>query len=576
MERLERARWCLLLALGLLTLRLAHLQLVRGGMYRQLAEQNRLRLVPEPAPRGLIVDRRGRIMATSQTLFRVAIVPQELQDLRQVLQAVSRVVHREVPALQRAYTQERGLAFVPATVVARVPKEAAIRLEEERWRLPGLLVKPETVRYYPLGASAAHVLGYLSQPTADELPLLKQYGVRPTQLIGRTGLERLLDHALQGRGGGVMVEVNHRARQVRVLGQRAPAPGAKVAVTLDSQLESLIEQLFAGQPGACVVLDPITGAVLAMVSVPGFAPEAFAAAENRMIRQWFSDPLTPMMNRASSGVYLPGSIMKLITAAAGLESGVITPETQIACPGFVTLGDRTIHCWNRDGHGPMTLRQAITQSCNVYFMQVARRLGRERLLAAQREAGFSRPTGWPLGEQAGHLPQRRITEGELALLGIGQGEILVTPLQAAVMVSLFANRGGLVTPWLVDTVDDRPVDRPGIRRHLRWNPATVEAIRLGMRGVVNDPAGTGHRAMSTLVTVSGKTGTAQTHVEGQTHGWFAGFCPVDEPRAAFAIVVEYGGSGGELPADVAKSICEYVSLPGALEAAAPAPQGAGS
>jgi penicillin-binding protein 2 len=219
-HRLHSLRIALFVAFAALVLRLLQLQVIQGGRYRALAEQNRLRLVPEQAPRGLIVDRRGRILATNQTMFRVAIVPQEVEDLRSVVAQVSTLVHRSPDALERAFSHERGLAFMPATIVSHVPKDVAIRLEEERWRLPGLLVKPETVRHYPLGSSAAHLLGYLNQPTPEEFPLLKQYGVRAKQLVGRDGLERLLDHALQGRSGGLLVEVNHRARLVRVVGRR--------------------------------------------------------------------------------------------------------------------------------------------------------------------------------------------------------------------------------------------------------------------------------------------------------------------------------------------------------------------
>jgi len=200
----------------------------------------------------------------------------------------------------------------------------------------------------------------------------------------------------------------------------------------------------------------------------------------------------------------------------------------------------------------------------VFFMQVARRLGAERLRAAQAQMGFSRRTGWPLEEQAGHLPQRRLSEGEVALLGMGQGEILVTPLQVAVMASAIANGGWLVEPWVVRTIADRPVSHRPPRHRLGWSAQTLAAIRTGMQAVVGDPSGTGHRAWSPTVSIAGKTGTAQTHLPGRTHGWFVGFCPVEQPRAALAIVAEYGGSGGELPAEIAKSICEYVSLPDTL------------
>jgi len=557
-ERLVRLRFVLALALSLLVVRLMHLQLIHGRAYRRLAEQNRLRLVHEPAPRGLIVDRQGRVLAANQTIFRVAVVPQETGDLASLLAGVSPITGRPVEALRSQYLKERSFAFVPATIVSYATKETALRLEEARWQWPGLLVKSETVRAYPRGTLAAHLLGYLSQPTAQALPRLKQYGVRPTQLIGRMGVERLADDALRGHSGGLMVEVDSRGKQVGLLGRRLPEAGGRVELTLDLELQSLIEETLGTQAGACVVLDPPTGAVLAMVSHPTFAPDAFVIPSGEVIRQLLNDRQAPLMNRAAVGAYQPGSIVKLVTAAAALQQNVITPRTSIVCPGFLTIGDRTFHCWNRDGHGPLTLRDALMQSCNVYFMTLGRRLGLARLRAAMEKIGFARRTGWPLEESPGHLPSRRLTEGEVAMLAMGQGELLVTATQAAVMAGVFANGGSVVTPWLVVSVDGRPGPHPMPRR-IGWSAATIEAVREGMEMVVRDPSGTGHRAFTDTVSIAGKTGTAQTHVPDSPHGWFVGYCPVESPRVAMAIVAEHGGSGGDLPAEMARTICEYVS-----------------
>lgn len=564
-HRLRGLRVGLWIAFTALAARLTHLQVLGGAAYRQLAEHNRLRLVPEAAPRGLVVDRNGQVLASNETVFRVALVPQELEEPAAVMNAVSAVVHVPVGALERQFQRERTLAFMPATVVPQVAKDVAIRLEEERWRLPGLVIRAEPVRAYPQGSTAAHLLGYLSQPTAEELPSLKPFGIRSRALVGRLGLEQLLDHALQGQSGGLVVEVNHRARQVRVVNRQAPVPGATVALTVDASLQALIEQAFGAQPGAAVVLDPATGEVLSLVSSPGFAPEAFVDADRTRVQALLEDSASPLLNRAVVGAYQPGSIMKLITASAALEQRLITPKTAISCPGFLTIGDRTIHCWYRSGHGPVDLEAALMQSCNVYFMQVGRKLGAPSLVAAMEGFGLSQRTGWPL-EQTGHLPRRRLSEGELALLAIGQGEILVTPLQAAVMVSVFANGGQLVQPWVVASIGGYPTGGRAASRRTRWAPQTLEAVRAGMLAVVRSPEGTGHRASSPLVRIAGKTGTAQTHVPGRTHGWFVGFCPVEHPRAAIAVVSEHGGSGGDLPAHIARLICEHLA---ASEQAAP-------
>ncbi|PIQ84804.1 MAG: penicillin-binding protein 2 [Candidatus Omnitrophica bacterium CG11_big_fil_rev_8_21_14_0_20_63_9] len=558
-DRLVRLQWVVLLALALLGLRLTYLQVIRGGHYRALAEQNRLRVIPEAAPRGLIVDRRGQALASNQTVFRVAVVPQEVENLEAVLAQVAQTAQRSPQALKREYERQRSRPFLPATIIPRVTKETAIQLEERRWQLSGVVVTAEAARRYPYGPVAAHLLGYLSEPTAEELPLLKRYGVRPKERVGRTGLEQLLDHALRGRPGGEVVEVDHQGKQVRIVGHRPSAIGADVALTIDAQLQSLVETLFAGQPGAAVVLQPDTGEVLVMASVPSFLPESFALSDNEAIERFFNDTGRPMVNRAADAEFQPGSILKLLTAVAALESRSATPQTVVQCPGGLTIGDRTIHCWNRDGHGPMSLREAIMQSCNVYFMQVGRRSGIGRLRSVWEQAGLGRRAGWPLEEDKGHVPQRRLTEGEVALVSIGQGEISVTPLQAAVMASAFANRGWIIDPVLVQTVAGRPLARRSGRRRLGWSPQTIEAIRLGMEAAVADPAGTAQRAASPRIRIAGKTGTAQTHVPGRTHGWFVGFCPVDRPRAAMAIVAELGGSGGDLPTHIAHSVCEYIA-----------------
>lgn len=557
-HRLHGFRLGLLLAFTALVLRCMHLQLLQGASYRHLADRNRLRLVPEPAPRGLIVDRRGRLLAGNETVFRVALVPQEVDDLSSVLARAATLVHRPVEELRRAYRRHESPAFLPATIVSRVPKDVAIRLEEERRRVPGLLVRAEPVRSYPLHTTAAHLLGYLSQPTAEELPILKHYGVRPKELVGRMGVERLLDHALRGRSGGLMVEVDHRGRQVDVISRRRPEAGARVVLTIDAELQALIEQQFRAHAGAAVVLEPKTGDVLAMVSLPAFPPGAFAASDAGTVERLLNDANAPLMNRAVVGVYQPGSIMKLVTAAAALEQRIISPTTTIDCPGSMKIGDRTIRCWYRDGHGPMTLNEALYQSCNVYFMTLGRALGAQRLRAAMEAMGFSRRTGWPMEEQGGHLPQRRLTEGEVALLAMGQGEVLVTVMQAAMMASGFANVGVVVEPRIVASIADRPVARPPLVRRLPWSVETIHIVRAGMESVVRHPAGTGHRALSERVRIAGKTGTAQTSVPGEPHAWFVGFCPVDQPRAAFALVAEHGGSGGDWPAELAKAICEYI------------------
>jgi len=563
-DRILVIRRFALVGCGVLALGLCHLQLLRGASYRQLAERNRLRVIPETAPRGLILDRAGAVVATNSVTFQVAVIPQELPRHQAgtpsaVFARLATLVARSAPELERAFERNRSVPFLPATVATRLPKATALRVEEERWNLPGVVVDTLTTRRTPFGPATAHLLGYVGQPSAEMFPALKPYGVRSSDLVGRAGLEEELDAYLRGRSGGSVVEVDHRARQVRVVGYRKPVPGVAAVLTIDAPLQALIAQAFGEQAGAAVVVDPRTGAILAMVSAPSFDPDWFATQQNAGIQSLLSDPRAPLMNRATMGTYPPGSTAKLVTALTALEDGVITPETRIHCPGYALIGDRKIRCWNRDGHGTLTLREALRESCNVYFMQVGRRVGLARLRAGLAAVGFGKRTGWPLEERAGALPSnRRFSEGEVALLAIGQSELSVTPLQAALMVGAIANGGWLMEPWVVQQVG-RQQRGPAHGASLGWSRAHVDAVRQGMLAVVNDPRGTGIQAHSDQVLIAGKTGTAQTFVPGQAHGWFVGFCPARDPIAAMAIVAEFGGSGGGLPAAMAKMICDSLA-----------------
>ncbi len=582
-NRIFQIRQWAIVGCVLLSVRLVQLQLVQGERYRQLSEQNRLRVLPEAAPRGLILDREGRELASNQTAFRVSAIPQELPKIRKgpggrqardrVFQRLGELVGIRADELEDTFDEHTTTPFLPAQLVSQVPKPVALRIEEEHLTLPGITVESVITRRYPMGSVAAHVLGYLSQPSPEQFPVLKQYGVRQQDLVGRSGLEAELDPYLRGQPGGELIEVDHRARQVRVVGAKQTLAGETVTLTIDAELQALIEHGFGLHPGAAVVLRPQTGEVLAMVSAPSFEPQAFAEQNSKMIRRLLEDPETPLMNRAVRGAYLPGSIIKPMTGMVALRNDVITPDTIIVCPGYVEFGDRKIHCWKRDGHGPVRLREALMGSCNVYFMEVARRLGQERLCAGFAAVGYGRKTGWLLGELAGHLPTRRLGEGEVAMLGIGQGEVLVTPIQAASIVSAIANGGWLPQPWVVQRIGDHEAGRPNLLS-LDWSPDHVAAIKAGMFAVVNDPQGTGIRAHSYKIKIAAKTGTAQTHVPGRTHGWVIGYCPADDPQLAFAIIAEFGGSGGDLPASIAKTVCEHLVAPVAADAQpanAPAP-----
>lgn len=557
-DTLVMLRRVILVGLAALMLRLVDLQIMRGGAFRKLSDHNRLRMIPQAAPRGLILDREGRRLATSATQYRVAVVPQDVTNRRATMKRLGPLVGVPAGELDWKFDEDRSLPFMPATLVSDVAKPVALRIEQARVSLPGVVIEQVVTRAYPLGAAAASVLGYIGPPDPDALPTLKHYGVTPQELVGRTGLERTLDAYLRGRPGGSLIEVNHVSRQVRVIGHRDPAAGQPVQLTLDAKLQTLLEQQFQqyDQPGAAVVLNPATGEVLAMVSYPSFDPGIFAAQDSGAIGRLFEESRSPLLNRATDGAYPPGSIMKPFVAMAALEHGVATGASIVHCPGFLQIGNRKFHCWNRDGHGPLAARDALRESCNVYFMEIGRRVGSERLRAALAGVGIGRRTGWIMAEQPGWLPARaRLMEGEVALLAIGQGEILITPLQAAVLAAAVANNGWVVEPWVVKSIGDKQVGRPNLHP-LHWSPAHLQVVREGMLAAVNHPQGTGSAARVEALRVAGKTGTAQTSQPDRNHAWFIGFCPAEKPSLAMGILAEFGGSGGLFPAGTAKIVCE--------------------
>lgn len=544
-----------------MVLNLARLQVVRGPAYQRLAEQNHLRLVPSSAPRGRILDRTGLALADNRAALQVVIVPQETNRLDATLAELGRLLDRPPESLRRAYQAGRTLPFAPVVVAADVPRETAMVIEERRQQLPGVFIQPQALRTYPEGAAAAHLVGYIGDIDARELESLEEYGYRRRDEVGKAGLERQYDAYLRGEPGGAMVEVDHRGRFVRLRGVREAAPGRDIHLTINAWLQRQASQLLGQARGACVILDPRSGEVLALASAPSFDPNVFLQNDPAPKRAVLAAEGSPMLQRAAAA-FTPGSIFKIVTAVAALESGHITPATSVVCRGALTLGRDAMGCWKKDGHGPEDLRLALTHSCNVYFGQAGLWTGPALLHAWATDFGLGRPTGIELpGEQAGNVPGpawwsgRRWFAGDTAHLAIGQGGLLITPLQIAVMLAAVANGGWIVRPHVVASIGDVRVAAPALRS-LPVAPQTWAVIREGLADVINAPDGTGRHARSMRIRIAGKTGTAQTSLPGRPHGWFAGYAPADDPQLVVVVVLEYGGSGGERPSDIARQLFE--------------------
>lgn len=547
-----------------LLLDLTYLQIIRGRYYYLFSEKNRVRLIPLNAVRGTIFDRTGIVLSEDRLSYEVCIIPQDAKDLQKTFSALNGLLNVPIERFKTLYKKNKGasLSFVPATVAYEIGKDNALAIEEQRHNLPGVTIQAVPKRRYPLGPLLSHTIGFLGEIDPEELKAKKTYGYTIKDLVGKTGIEKTFDAYLRGRRGGIQIEVNNIGQQVRVLGKKEPLKGEDITLTVDAQLQSYIAGLLENRRGAVVCLDPFTGEILALVSSPGFDP-------NR-VEEFLDRPGSPYLNRAIAGEYTPGSILKVVTAVCGLEEKKLIKTQRLLCSGSLPLGDSTFHCWKRDGHGEENLQSAIIHSCNTFFFKLGLIVGPERLSEWASRFGLGRATGIELpNESKGLNPSplwkktyfrgEKWFDGETANLAIGQGYSLITPLQAASMVSVIANGGWLIHPHLIKRIGNKEVSFRKAH-NIGSSKANISAIKESMVLVVEDVSGTGHTAKTETIKIAGKTGTAQTHISGHPHAWFIGFAPADNPKLAFCIFIEHGGSGGMLPAEMAKKLVEYYAI----------------
>ena len=582
------------LALGLtLVGRMYYLQVVEADRYRQLAEDNRISLRLIPPPRGRIVDRNGEPLAINQQNFRVLVVSEQAENLDATLDALSRILPLSDHERQRIHRDvKRHRRFVPVTVRENLTWEDMARIEVNAPDLPGVLIDEGLSRYYPHEEQAAHVLGYVASVSEKDLtgdPLLELPGFR----IGKQGIEKVHDLALRGTGGTSQVEVNAVGRVKRELKRQEGQPGAEVTLTLDMRLQRFAADRLGDESGAVVVMDVHTGEVLTMVSTPSFDPNAFnRGLSNGEWRDLINNPRHPLNNKAIAGQYAPGSTFKMVVALAALEAGVVTPSTRVYCSGHIELGNARFHCWKKTGHGSQNMVEAIMNSCDVYFYEVAKRVGINRIAAMARHLGLGEEQGIDLpGESGGLIPTKEWKktklkepwqQGETLIAGIGQGYVLATPLQLAVMAARLANGGFAVQPFLTRdlSIEENAAVKEASVGTLGLNQSNLDVVKAGMNAVMNVPGGTAYRARLRLpdVTMAGKTGTSQVRRismreretgvkkndelpwEERDHALFVAFAPVEAPRYAVAVVVEHGGSGSGTAAPIARDVMEQALM----------------
>ncbi len=553
-----------------------HLQVVRGREFRELAENNRTRTVPLAAPRGPLLDRNGHTLVENQPSFNVVLTPEHSDDLDRSIALLSHVLGISEGQIRERLARRPG-RYRPVVLKSGASFADVAALQARRLEVPEAGVEVVPVRSYPLAAAAAHALGRVGEVTERQLQMRDYADLEPGALVGQAGLEQQYNRRLMGHDGFRRVIVNSRGIEVAEAERQRPADGPSLTLTLDARLQAAMDRAFVGRSGSAVALDPATGDILAMTSIPAYDPNGFATGiEATAWTRLATDPDTPLMNRVIQGQYAPGSLFKVVMATAALEEGVVSASTRFFCPGQITLYDTVFHCNRPEGHGWVDVVHALEQSCNVFFYQVGVRLEIEAIARWARRMGLGAATGVDLPHEAAGLmpsPEWKLRTqkapwyaGETVSVAIGQGQVNVTPLQMARMAGVIASGGRLCQPHLVRAIGGVPVSiAPPVDLHLR--PTTLALVRQGLWSVVN-AAGTGWRARLRDVAVCGKTGSAQVVARARLqreggrsaatmflpHGWFLAFAPAEAPRIALAVLVEHGGSGGEAAAPVAREI----------------------
>jgi penicillin-binding protein 2 len=573
-----------LFGFAVVTVGLARLQIVQHEELKRLSNENRVRVEVLRAPRGTIYDRNGVLLADSAPSFNIVFRPFPTESTARVQEVRNPLWVSRVGSLLQTDTAEVRRAVELATksgksavLIRNAPFELWAGVEELREELPGIEVQPEPLRRYLHGTMAAHLLGYAGQINDQELEKRPDY--QRGDLIGRTGVERSFEDSLRGEDGAEFVVVDAAGRRVSRYGkepQRRPKAGHDLTLTLDIRVQRALEDVMSDVPrGAAVAIDPRDGGILGMVSRPAYDPNEFSVGLTRdRWRELSSGGAHPLMNRAIQGRYPPGSTYKIVTMLSALSAGLAEPETRLQpCPGHYMFGGRSFGCWKREGHGSLDFIGALQHSCDVYFYQIGPRLGLERLEATSRAFGLGKTTGIDLPQEAGGLvPSQKFYDrrlgkgvrlkGTMLNLAIGQGELLVTPIQLALLLAETSTHGKQIHPHVVRAVEGRPyapatAEAPVIQaRPESWN-AVNQALELVVE------AGTATSSRVPGVRVAGKTGTAQ-NPHGEDHALYACYAPADNPQIALAFVIENGGHGGSAAAPRAGRVLRGIFLPDSL------------
>ena len=556
--------------LAVIVIKLFMIQIIDYVKYKEYSLNNRIRLVNITPQRGNIYDRDKRLLADSRPSYNVTLIEEDIKDKEKTILFLEEILDIGRKYIEKKLGEYRYQPYTPVVIKRDISLETVASIEEDDLDYPGVVVERVPVRHYVYGSVGSTFLGYVGRISGIEYKSRKDKGYSVEDVIGRTGIEKEYEAFLRGRPGGMQVQVDSLGYRDKVLKTQPSVRGYDIYTTVDSDLQRDVEKTFKDiAAGVVIVMNPRNGNILAMASKPSFNPNVFSgSAAGEEISRLINNKSSPLLNRAVRGFYPPGSIFKLVVMLAFLERNGFSVSAAYTCNGEFPYGDTVFNCWNKEGHGQVSLLNAVKYSCNVYFFNEGLKCGVDSIINKAKSFGFGEKTGIDIsGELSPELPSRNWKkrkfgqswyEGDTVNLSIGQGYMLVTPIQTAVFLSAIANGGKIYRPRTVqyvaqhDTQDKIKEFLPFVRRDLLIRQKQLDIIKESMWKVVSERGGTGMAAAVEGFDVCGKTGTAE-YGKG-THAWFCGFAPRDNPEVVVVVLVEGGESGGKSAAPIAGEI----------------------
>jgi penicillin-binding protein 2 len=584
-EEFRKKSRILIVVIGLLfaaiLLGLFNMQILKRRQYEEQAASNRLRFMEIRAPRGRIMDRNRVILADNRPSYSIVVIPEDITDIKTIAPNLAKLLGSDPKEIEDKFTKALSKPFEAAYIARDIPFEKMARVEMELVNLPGISIEAESERDYVYSDLLSHTLGYLGEISDKELKDPDKANYRKGDLVGRSGVEAACEKDLRGIKGQIAFEVDAKGRKLRIVRERPPQKGKDIVLTIDSRLQAKARDALGDKTGAVVVMVPSTGEILAMASSPSFDPAIFLTPmTSAMWKEVVDNPKHPLENRALRGQYAPGSIFKVLISFAGLKEGVIKPEQTVFCSGKFSLGNRDFMCWKKTGHGNVNFLKGLGESCDIYFYTKGLELGIDRIARYAIDMGFGRKTGIELNDTTGIIPSREWKmkrfhkgwlHGETVNASIGQGYVMVTPIQVAKVMSAVVNGGKVMVPHILTSTPQK------VEMLLNLPDSQLNIIKNALKHVVEGDRGTAKVLQDPMFSIGGKTGSAQVAkvirskrgdesdipYKMRDHAWFFGVSPVNTPEIVVVAIVEHGGHGGSVAAPiVGEVIKEYYFLKG--------------